>query len=60
MTTPEKRSAIFRWILVLATIAASVYLALGWRPGLFEAIVAVSLAGLVILIQNLGLKTSYG
>ena len=59
--TTEQRTAIFRWLLGGGTIVAAVLL---WPQlgelSLRDSIVLASLIVLVALIENLGIRVSYG
>src|SRR5258706_9243473 len=58
--TVDQRSALFRWTLTAVAIGVLVYLGRTWNPSLLELIEAGSLVVMVVLVQNLGLRTPVG
>jgi hypothetical protein len=58
--SPEKRTAIFRWVLAIATLVlAGLNLPLR-QPSLADGILFVTLVALIALVLNLGVKVGFG
>ncbi len=58
--TIERRTAIYRWIVIAAGLGVTVVLGRGWTPSLLGGINIASLVVLIALVQNLGLRASFG